>query len=107
MIEFSLARRVLANLLTLFLSGEGAFAFLTIWWEMIPEFTYFTVMIEERGTPTPCSRRVLSGRSSLSRPSSMNNTSIPHPFSRGASLAVRRSWILGMGQDAGAAVSTA
>jgi hypothetical protein len=46
MIEFFLARRVLANLLTLFLSVEGVFAFLTTRWEMIPEFAYFTVLIE-------------------------------------------------------------
>jgi multidrug efflux pump subunit AcrB len=48
MIEFFLTRRVLANLLTLFLIAVGAFAFLTTRREMIPEFTYFTVMIETR-----------------------------------------------------------
>ena len=48
MIEFFLARRVLANLLTLFLSVVGTFAFLTTRWEMIPEFTYFTMMSETR-----------------------------------------------------------
>lgn len=48
MIEFFLSRRVLANLLTLFLILVGAFAFLSTRREMIPEFTYFTVMIETR-----------------------------------------------------------
>jgi hypothetical protein len=99
MIEFFLARRVLANLLTLFLSVEGAFAFMTTRWEMIPEFTYFTVMIE-RVIPDDCGHGSLVGFPDASphgrvfygsRPSSMNNTGIPYPFSRGASLAVRRS----------------
>jgi multidrug efflux pump subunit AcrB len=48
MIEFFLSRRVLANLLTLFLIVVGTFAFLTMRREMIPEFTFFTVMIETR-----------------------------------------------------------
>jgi multidrug efflux pump subunit AcrB len=48
MIEFFLSRRVLANLLTLFLIVVGAFAFLTTRREMIPEFTFFMVMIETR-----------------------------------------------------------
>jgi hypothetical protein len=99
MIEFFLARRVLANLLTLFLSVEGAFAFMTTRWEMIPEFTYFTVMIE-RVIPDDCGHGSLVGFPDASphgrvfygsRPSSMNNTGIPYPFSRGASLAVPRS----------------
>ena len=48
MIEFFLSRRVLANLLTLFLIVVGAFAFLTTRREMIPESTFFMVMIETR-----------------------------------------------------------
>jgi multidrug efflux pump subunit AcrB len=50
MIEFFLSRRVLANLLTLFLIVVGTMAFLTTRREMIPEFTFFTVLIE---TPYP------------------------------------------------------
>jgi multidrug efflux pump subunit AcrB len=48
MIEFFLSRRVLANLLTLFLIVVGIFAFITTRREMIPEFTFYTVMIETR-----------------------------------------------------------
>lgn len=48
MVEFFLSRRVLANLLTVFLIVVGALAFLTTRREMIPEFTYFTIMIETR-----------------------------------------------------------
>jgi multidrug efflux pump subunit AcrB len=48
MIEFFLSRRVLANLLTLFLIVVGSFAFLSTRREMIPEFTFYTVMIETR-----------------------------------------------------------
>jgi multidrug efflux pump subunit AcrB len=48
MVEFFLSRRVLANLLTVFLIVVGAMAFLTTRREMIPEFTYFTIMIETR-----------------------------------------------------------
>lgn len=99
MIEFFLARRALAILLTPFRSVVGAFAFMTARWEMIQEFTYFTVMIE-RVVPDGCGHGSLVGFPDASphgrvfygsRPSSMNNTDIPYPFSRGASLAVRRS----------------
>jgi multidrug efflux pump subunit AcrB len=48
MIEFFLSRRVLANLLTVFLLVVGTLAFLTTRREMIPEFTYFTIMVETR-----------------------------------------------------------
>jgi multidrug efflux pump subunit AcrB len=48
MIEFFLSRRVLANLLTLFLIVVGLGAFLNTRREMIPEFSFFTVLIETR-----------------------------------------------------------
>jgi multidrug efflux pump subunit AcrB len=48
MIEFFLSRRVLANLLTLFLIVVGLSAFLNTRREMIPEFTFFTILIETR-----------------------------------------------------------
>ena len=50
MIEFFLSRRVLANLLTCFLIVVGTMAFLATRREMIPEFTFFTVLIQ---TPYP------------------------------------------------------
>lgn len=50
MIEFFLSRRVLANLLTLFLIVVGIMAFFNTRREMLPEFTFFTVLIE---TPYP------------------------------------------------------
>lgn len=46
MIAFFLAHRVLANLLTLFLIIVGTMAFLTTRRELIPEFTFFTVLIQ-------------------------------------------------------------
>ena len=46
MIEFFLSRRVLANILTLFLLVMGIMAFVTTRREMIPEFTFFTVLIQ-------------------------------------------------------------
>ena len=50
MIAFFLSRRVLANLLTLFLIVVGTMAFLSTRREIMPEFTFFTVLIQ---TPYP------------------------------------------------------